>query len=209
MRRASIDLFQRFSSLSFAFKGRQRGDISFFARQYFKFLLLARSFLFRPSTRRVARNRFDPPDSRRNRFFLYDPERTYLTCQSYVRATAEFHGVTIESFRFAADLKHAHHLAEFLAEELDNVLSFPGLRVRNFCPRYRCILSDFVVHQSFYVAHLLLRQCRARKIKRQFVRANITSLLCCIRGNDFVKGPVQQMCDCMMALNCVAPISIN
>ena len=91
MRRASIDLFQRFSSLSFAFKGRQRGGISLFARQHFKFLLLARSFLFRPSTRRVARNRFDSPDSRGDRFFLYDPERTYLTCRSYVRAATKFH----------------------------------------------------------------------------------------------------------------------
>src|SRR6266566_1907716 len=99
MRRASIDLFQRFSSLSFAFKGRQRSGISLFARQHFKFLLLARRFLFRPSTRRVACNRFDPPDSRGGRFFLHDPERTYLTCRSYVRATAKFHGVTIESAR--------------------------------------------------------------------------------------------------------------
>src|SRR6266516_2539737 len=134
MRSANVDLLQHLRRVSLSFKSGQRRNISFLARQNFKLLLLTRSFLLRPTARRVTRERFDTPDSSRNRFFLYDPERTNFTCRSYVRATAELHRVPVELMRRPADLQNAHRVAVFFSEELDDVFSLPHLSIRNLCP---------------------------------------------------------------------------
>ena len=111
--------------------------------------------------------------------------------------------------RRAADLQHAYRVAVFFAKKLDDVFSLFRPRIRNFQPRDRRIFCDFLVHECFYIAHLLLRERRAGKIERQLVRPDIAPLLRCIRRDDFVKRPVQQMRYGVMPLNRAAPLNID
>ena len=94
-----------------------------------------------------------------------------------MRATAELHRVPVERIWRSADLQNAHRVAVFFSEELDDVFSLPYLSIRNLCPRHGRIFRNLFVHQFLYVADLLLRQCRAREIERQFVRSDIAALL--------------------------------
>src|SRR4029077_17385102 len=127
------------------------------------------------------------------RLFLYDPEWADLARRSDVGSTTQFHRITVERARSTTDLQNAHGLAVFFPEELKDVGSFLRFRIRNFSPGNRRTLSDLVVHQFFYVADLLLRQWRARKVKRQFVRSDVTALLRSVTRDHFVQRPVQQV----------------
>src|SRR5436190_6706887 len=146
MRVARVDLFQQLSCLSLVYKNRQSSDVAFLSRQHFKFFLLAGSFFGGPSARRFTRDRFDSANTRGNRFFLYDPKWSDLTCRSYMCAATKLHRVTIERSRRSTDLQDAHRFAVFLAKKLLNVGTFFCLGVRNFCPGNWRILRDSVVN---------------------------------------------------------------
>ena len=118
-----------------------------------------------------------------------------------VRAAAQFHRVTVQFVRRTADLHDANDVAVFVAEELLNVGTLLRFRVRNFRPRNRRVLRDFVVHQFFHVAHLLFRQRGAREIERQLLRSDVTPFLRRLATNDFVQRPMQQMRDRVMPLD--------
>ena len=99
MRRSRIDLVQYFNCSCVVFESGQWRDVRFFARQRFKLLLLPGGVLFRPSARRVAGNRFDPANSGRDRFLLYNSERAYFVCQSHLSPAAQLHRITVERAR--------------------------------------------------------------------------------------------------------------
>ena len=80
---------------------------------------------------------------------------------------------------------------------------------RNFGPRNRRVLRNFFVHQFFHFALLLRCERRARKIERQFVRANVASLLRRIARDNFVQRPMQQMGNCVMPLNRTTSLDID
>src|SRR6266481_1983606 len=209
MRRPGVDLVQQLARLGLVYKGRQRGNIGFFAREHFELFLLARRLFFRPSARRVSGHRFNSPNTRCNCVLAQNSKWPDLSRRAYMGAAAELHRITVERFRFATDLQNADSIAVFLAKKLLNVGTFFRLGVRNFCPGNRRVLRDFFVHQFFHVADLLLRQCRARKIQRQFVRADITPFLRRIARNNFMQRPVQQVRRSMVSLNRFASIDID
>src|SRR2546425_7366081 len=120
MRRACVDLFQHFSGVGIGFKSRQCGNVRFLACQGLELLLLSRSFFLGPRSRRVTRDGFDAPRSGRDGFFSYNPEWTDLACRSHVRAAAEFHRVSVERVRCAANLQNTDSVAVFLAEKLND-----------------------------------------------------------------------------------------
>src|SRR5437016_11021350 len=167
------------------------------------------SFLLCPVACRLTVDRFNAPNARPNRFLPHDPERSDLTRGSDVGAATKLHRITVERLRFATDLQNADGIAVFLAKKLLYIGTSFHFGVRNFCPGNWRILSDFFVHQSLYVTELFLRQGRARKVERQLVRPDITSLLRRIATNDLVQRPMQQVCRGMMTLNQFASISIH
>src|SRR4029077_6408500 len=107
--------------------------------------------------RRVPSNCFDPPNPSGNGLFLYYPEWADLAGRPDVGSATQLHRITIEAMRYSADLQNAHCVAVFLSEKLDNVGSLLRFRVGNLGPGDSRILLDLLIHQFFYVAHLLLR----------------------------------------------------
>src|SRR5436305_1903244 len=59
MRRSRVDLFEQLTRLSIACENGQRSDVGFLSCEHFKLVVLVRRFLFRPGTRRVARDCFN------------------------------------------------------------------------------------------------------------------------------------------------------
>ncbi len=126
-----------------------------------------------------------------------------------MRAAAEFHGVSIQLVRAAADLHDAHDVAILVTKELLNIGALLRFYVGNFGPRNRRVLRDLLVHHFLEITHLLLRQRRARKIERQLLRSHVASLLHRLATNEFVQRPVQNMCDGMVSLDRAATRRIN
>src|SRR5438132_3901581 len=193
MRRARIDLLQHLVRLHRIGENRQRREVAPLSRQPFKFFLLTLRSFARPDASSIAGDCFNSPRPRRDRFFLDDPERAYLAGRPYMSATAKLHRVAVQFLWLAADLNDTDLVAVFLTKKLPDLFAFLRFRIRNFCPRNRSILSDLFVHQLFYIALLLRRERCAREVERQFVRPDVTALLCCIPRDNFMQRPVEQM----------------
>src|SRR5438046_707790 len=121
MRRSRVDLFEQLTRLSIACENGQRSDVGFLSCEHFKLVVLVRRFLFRPGTRRVARDCFNSPNTRCDRGLAHDSKWPDLSCCAHMRAATKFHRITIERFRFAANLQKAYGIAVFFAKELLNV----------------------------------------------------------------------------------------
>ena len=188
---------------------RQRREVRLLSRQRLELFLLARRFFARPNASSIAGDRFNPARAGGDRFFLHDPERAYLAGRPYMSATAKLHRVAVQFLRLTADLNDTHVVTVLLTKKLLDLFALLGFRVRNFGPRNRRVLGDFLVHQFFHIALLLRRERRAREVEREFIRPNVTSLLGRIARHEFVQRPVQQMRHRVVALNQFATIDIN
>ncbi len=200
MRRAGVDAGRHRRGRRRLKRG-QRRKSRFLPGQRLKFFLLTRRFGPRPFADGVACDRLNPANAGGDRTFAHDSEGTDLAGRAHVRAAAEFHRVTVQFVRRAADLHHAHEVAVFVAEELHDVGPLLRFRVGNFRPRDGRVLRDLFVHQLFHVAHLLLREGGTGEIEGQLLRPDVAAFLRRVAADDFVQRPMQQMRHGVMALD--------
>ena len=134
----------------------------------------------------------------------HDAEQTDLAGRARVRAAAQFHRVTVELVRRAADLDDADGVAVFVAEELHHVLAVLHVGVRDFGPRDAGVFEDAFVDELLDVGDLRGRERGAVEVEGQLVRADEGTFLRGFLAHDFVQRPVEQMRDGVVALDGIA-----
>ena len=83
------------------------------------------------------------------------------------------------------------------------------LGVRHLLPAHGCILEDSLVDEMFHLGDLNGRQGGTGKIKGELVRAHKRSLLGDGIPQHLTESPVEQVGDCVVALDGVATGGIN
>src|SRR5689334_11175106 len=118
-----------------------------------------------------------------------------------MRSPAQFHGVTVQRCRLAANLHNANGVTVFVAEKLLDIRALLRVGVRNLGPGNGRILADLFVNESLHFLFLLWGQCGAAEIEGELLRTDVTAFLRCFARNFFVKSPMQKMRDSVMTLN--------
>ena len=158
---------------------------------------------------RKARNRLDPAHPSCNRAFRHDTEQPDLARTPRMRPTAQLHRVAVKRAALTAHLHHTNGVTVFVAEKLENILPGLHLRIGHFHPAHMCVFHNLFVHQTLHFLHLLRRECRARKIERQFFRTHKRTLLSRIAGHHPVQRPMQEMRHRVMPLNRTPPRKVD
>src|SRR6185503_9786795 len=146
-------------------------------------------------------NGLDAAHAGGNRTLADNAEQADLARGAGVGAAAQFHRITVQRSRLAADLDDADGLAVFLTEELEDVLARLHVGVRDFGPTHAGVFDDALVDELLDVVHLRERERGAVEIKGQLLRTDIGTFLRSLLAHDFVQGPVEQVGDGVVELD--------
>ena len=141
----------------------------------------------------LADGGFDATNAGGDSFFFLDDELAEVAGVARVGAATEFHGVTVEGERLAADLYDADEVAVFVAEELHDVFTAFDIGVRDFLPRDGLSCGDAGVDLFFDGRDLLRSEGGGGEVEAQTVRRDEGALLGGVGGDYFVEGPVKKV----------------